>query len=193
MKRSLMARNLIAAVGSPTPEIDLVIAGLHSDRTKGSEALFAEIIESQSIPGSHTLVDPDRVIWYMGGDLLLWYDYLVSRGVVELLPLYDQQAWDVMARVQNQETPFEELSMGKIDSLQQGQTVAPLWLILRSSELPGLFLRILPTEMSSRLTFLFAHDLENGLIKPVPQDERPALANQVLKARMPIQISWPEF
>ena len=127
----------------------------------------------------------------MSGDFFKWYDWLVSLGGLEVRFVHGEDQHKAAGRFL--ETCSDNPTNAEIQDGKKIEVDTPEWVVLRSRSLGGLFLRIMPVGILSGIGPILKEDSDSGRIRTIPQKESEIIANQVIKANMPIRLSWSEF
>lgn len=178
LKRGLRARTAIASLGSPIPTVDALIVGLHNDDLAAAQRLIDDLISCHQIGSRGGLVDTKEIIWYMSGNVMAWYDALVSTGETEVLWYYPN-----LPAFQTSQSPTDfEISTES----------GVIWLVMRRPSAPGIFFRVVVWVAAHPLLTAAESDLKKGRVRLIPKDQGNQIADQLAKAFQAMQFTWSE-
>lgn len=168
-----------------------IIVGLWATQQAVNTSLMQELAKAYSI-GSRR-ISMDNVIWYMGGDFINFYKFLVAQGGLEG---FYSNPYEPIPELAN--FPLEEIenfisarTSEDIDRYFRRFTLGSLWLIFRSPFAEGLFLRIM-TPWSNVLTAI-SEDVIDGKIRLFEKSEMKAIWKYISDIQLPIFARWAKI
>jgi hypothetical protein len=178
-KKALLARSLLAATGIPLSQQSVVVGPLDPMDEEWSFEIYREVLACHTLANdSHSLlIGVDSLVWYMGGNIYRWHDWLLASGPTKFVMFYPEGSYSA--------DPLKAIEMAR--SGVGGIT----WWAFECEALHGLFLKIASAGAALPLSGLINADLTQDRISRMTSDEQSQAAGLIGPAARAIWTTWP--
>ncbi|MEE8057865.1 MAG: hypothetical protein V3T17_08525 [Pseudomonadales bacterium] len=144
------------------------------------------------LENSTMAIEPNKLVWYMSGDLSSWLSDMGRLGSIQYMPIYPDTY--ITAGAPLAELEFEWKDIPKVYSQSTIEEMAlsygkggVLGLTFKVANVPGIFLRLMTSQTSAELLPL----LDEFNVVPVPPEERETIGEMVVATLPVITSTWP--
>jgi hypothetical protein len=178
MKNVFLARNQLAALGAPWGPQVTVVGPMQPFDNEASTAIYNEILRCHTFgPGSRPLLmGVETLVWYLGGNVLEWYDHLLVAGKTRFCTFYPDTVG------------FEADAIRERARTGEG---AISWWAFQCDLYYGLFFKIASHATSLALSGIIDDDRKPSRIDAFPEDQRQRALGLLKLAYKGVVSFWP--